>query len=99
MNLAAALVAATDRRGGATAVRVGPDEWSYRALDGASARLAGLVCARGAQPGTRIGVMLPAVPEFAIVYYGVLRSGAVLVPLDESLAEAELERRPRQAGA
>src|ERR1041385_4950919 len=47
---------------------------SYRALDTASARVAGLLAQRGVEPGDRVGVMLPNVPEFAVVYYGVLRA-------------------------
>ena len=31
--------------------------------------------------------MLPNVPEFAVVYYGVLRIGAVVVPLDPLLQQ------------
>ena len=31
---------------------------------------------KGIEPGDRVGVMLPNVPEFPVAYYGVLRAGA-----------------------
>src|SRR2546430_11937146 len=34
--------------------------------------------------------MLPNVPEFAIVYYGVLRAGGVVVPMNPLLKEREV---------
>ena len=37
-----------------------------------------------------VGVMLPNVPYFAFVYYGVLRAGAVVVPTNPLLKEREV---------
>jgi long-chain acyl-CoA synthetase len=53
---------------------------TYREFDAGSARVAGLVRDRGIRPGDRVGVMLPNVMEFAVVYYGVLRAGGVVPP-------------------
>jgi hypothetical protein len=36
----------------------------------------------GLRPGDRVGVMLANRPEFAMVFYGVLHTGAVVVPMD-----------------
>jgi long-chain acyl-CoA synthetase len=64
---------------------------SYAALDEASAQLAGLLRAHGVAAGDRVGIMLPNVPEFAVVYYGVLRVGGIVVPMNPLLREREVE--------
>src|SRR3954466_7947408 len=63
---------------------------SYEALDDASARVAGLLRSKGVGPGDRVGIMLPNVPYFAIVYYGVLRAGGVVVPMNVLLKGREV---------
>jgi long-chain acyl-CoA synthetase len=88
-NLARTLIETADRQPDGVAVRLDDYEMSYAALDAASARLAGLLVARGLQPGDRVGVMLPNVPYFAIAYYGVLRAGGVVVPMNVLLKERE----------
>ena len=72
------------------AVKLDSVELSYAELDQASARVAGLVGAKGMRPGDRVGVMLPNVPHFAIVYYGILRAGGVVVPMNVLLKEREV---------
>ena len=43
---------------------------TYKALDGATAMMAGLLRSKGVEPGDRVGIMLPNVPHFAIAFYG-----------------------------
>jgi len=88
-NLAANLSEAVQRDADRIALRVDETEVPYSALDAASARVAGLLVERGLQPGDRVGVMLPNVPYFAIVYYGVLRAGGTVVPMNVLLKERE----------
>jgi len=90
VNLAANLTASAEVLGEKTALKLDEVEVSYRALDIESARVAGLLRSRGVEPGDRVGVMLPNVPEFAVVYYGVLRAGAVVVPMNVLLKEREV---------
>jgi long-chain acyl-CoA synthetase len=87
---------------------VGPDKpavklddavLSYAALDEACARVAGLLAARGVGAGDRVGIMLPNVPYFPIVYYGILRLGAVAVPMNVLLKGRETAFYLRDAGA
>jgi long-chain acyl-CoA synthetase len=89
-NLASILLDSASRRGDATALRLDNAEVSYSTLDGASAHVAGLLKEKGVQPGDRVGVMLPNVPYFAVVYYGVLRAGAVVVPMNVLLKGREV---------
>src|SRR4051794_41526466 len=88
-NLAHTLAAAARRRGDAPALKLDAFELSYRALDVASACAAELLRSLGVQPGDRVGLMLPNVPQFAIAYYRILRAGAVVVPMIVLLKERE----------
>jgi long-chain acyl-CoA synthetase len=71
-------------------LRLGEAALSYAELDDATARVAGLLRERGLQPGDRVGIMLPNVPQFAFAYYGVLRAGCAVVPMNVLLKEREV---------
>jgi non-ribosomal peptide synthetase component E (peptide arylation enzyme) len=47
------------------AIKIDDRGLSYSQLDAAAARVAGLLRAKGMQPGDRVGIMLPNVPYFA----------------------------------
>src|SRR6266568_877059 len=81
------------------AVRLNDTTLTYAEVDRASAQVARLVGVRGFQPGDRAGVMLPNVPEFAVVYYGVLRAGGVVVPMNPLLKGREVEYYLKDSGA
>ncbi|MQA75821.1 MAG: AMP-binding protein, partial [Solirubrobacterales bacterium] len=90
VNLAVTLTECAGRLGDEPALRLDGREISYRALDAASARVAALLLARGVGPGDRVGLMLPNVPQFPSVYYGILRAGAIVVPLNPLLKRREV---------
>ena len=90
MNVAGVLRQPAVRRSARIALRAGNREVSYRELDAASARVALLLLEDGLQPGERVVLLLPNVPEFAAAYYGVLRAGGVAVPLDPYLTRTEI---------
>jgi long-chain acyl-CoA synthetase len=79
-----------ERFGDRTALKLDDAEVSYGLLDEGSARVAGMLGERGIGPGDRVGIMLPNVPYFAIVYYGILRAGAVVVPMNVLLKGREV---------
>ena len=57
-------------------------------------------CARrGVEPGDRVGIMLPNVPYFPVVYYGVLRAGGVVVPMNVLLKGREVAYYLEDSGA
>jgi len=64
--------------------------FSYGLLDQASARVSAMLKSKGVGPGDRVGIMLPNVPYFPAVYYGVLRAGAVVVPMNVLLKAREV---------
>jgi long-chain acyl-CoA synthetase len=99
MNLASILVDSARNHADRTAVRLADTTLTYRELDDASAHVTGLLTARGIQPGDRVAIMLPNVPEFAVVYYGVLRAGCVVVPMNPLLKSREVSYYLRDAGA
>ncbi len=98
-NLAANLADTTRAQGGRVAVRVGHAAMTYRGLDEASAGVAGLLRDRGLKLGDRVGVMLPNVAEFLVVYYGVLRAGGVVVPMNPLLKVREVAYYLSDSGA
>src|ERR1700690_2404889 len=89
-NLAKNLTDTTRAHAGRVAVRVDDAAMTYRALDEASARVAGLLRERGLKPGDRVGIMMPNVAEVPVVYYGVLRAGGVVVPMNPLLKAREV---------
>jgi long-chain acyl-CoA synthetase len=99
MNLAANLTATADRHGVRTALSLGDNDLTYEQLDAASARVAGMLVERGLRPGDRVGVMLPNVPAFAMAYYGVLRMGGIVVPMNPLLKPREVDHYVADSGA
>src|SRR5919106_323918 len=89
-NLATILTETARRHGDRTAFKLDDVELSYALLDEASARIAGLLQQKGIGEGDRVGLMLPNVPYFPVAYYGILRAGAVVVPMNVLLKEREV---------
>ncbi len=89
-NLAYNLINTAEQHRERTALRLDHEVFTYAELDDASARVAGFLQEHGVEPGDRVGIMLPNVPEFAIAYYGVLRAGGVVVPMNVLLKQREV---------
>jgi long-chain acyl-CoA synthetase len=98
-NLASNLVEAAGMYPDRVAVQVDDLALTYRELDERSARVAGLLAARGVEPGDRVGLMLPNVAEFPVLYYGALRAGAVVVPMNPLLKAREVAYYLGDSGA
>src|SRR3712207_5672493 len=91
MNLATLLTERAGRDSDQIALKLDDVTVPYAMLDEASARVAALLRSKGVEPGDRVGIMLPNVPYFAIVYYGVLRAGGVVVPMNVLLKGREVK--------
>ncbi|MBA3749005.1 MAG: long-chain fatty acid--CoA ligase [Solirubrobacterales bacterium] len=72
------------------AVKLDDAAFDYGLLDNASQRVAAMLRSKGVGRGDRVGIMLPNVPYFPAVYYGVLRAGAVVVPMNVLLKGREV---------
>jgi long-chain acyl-CoA synthetase len=89
-NLAYNLTGTGQQHPSRPALRLEDAVITYAEFDDATARVAGLLRERGLAPGDRVGIMLPNVPEFALAYYGVLRAGGVVVPMNVLLKHREV---------
>jgi long-chain acyl-CoA synthetase len=98
-NLASLLARAGATHASRAALVLDSESVDYAALDASTGRVAGLLRRHGVGPGDRVGVVLPNGPAFVAAYYGALRLGAVVVPLNPLLRPAELRTRLEHAGA
>jgi long-chain acyl-CoA synthetase len=98
-NLASILSKAAERHGDHIAVKLDDVELNYTVVNEGAKRVAGLLKARGVEPGDRVGVMLPNVPFFPSVYYGVLQLGCIVVPMNVLLKEREVQYYLEDSGA
>ncbi|MFF0286028.1 long-chain fatty acid--CoA ligase [Streptomyces sp. NPDC005262] len=99
MNLADRLSRTAAAYGPRTAVELGDRSLTYAELDTLAGRVAALLTARGIAPGDRVGLMLPNLLEFPALYYGTLRAGAVVVPMNPLLKSREIAHYLRDSGA
>jgi long-chain acyl-CoA synthetase len=73
---------------------------SYRELRDAVDRFANALSERwGVGPGDRVALFLPNSPQFVIAYYGALKTGAAVTPVNVLYTGYELARQIRKSGA
>ena len=72
------------------AVVLGDVSLSYAALNAAANQVAQGLVARGIKPGDRVALSCPNLPAWPIVYYGILKAGATVVPLNVLLKPREI---------
>src|SRR5918992_1479202 len=89
-NLARILTETAERLPEQTAFKLDDVELNYGMLDEGSARVAGLLKSKGLEPGDRVGLMMPNVPYFPAIYFGILRAGGVVVPMNVLLKGREV---------
>jgi long-chain acyl-CoA synthetase len=99
VNLAQILVDAAQRDPDHVAIKLDDTELTYAQLDGATAHVVGLLREHGLERGDRVGIMLPNVPYFPVCYYGVLRAGGVVVPMNVLLKKREVAFYLQDSGA
>ncbi len=80
------------------AIIFGGMEITYQELDTLSDRFATALASMGVKKGDRVGIHLPNCPQFAIAYYGLLKVGAIFVPMSPLLAEREVDFQLNDAG-
>ncbi|HEU4346899.1 MAG TPA: long-chain fatty acid--CoA ligase [Actinoplanes sp.] len=73
-----------------TAVVLGDTRLTYAQVNGAANRVAAMLVARGIRRGDKVALSCPNLPYFPIVYYGILKAGAVVVPLNVLLKGREI---------
>jgi long-chain acyl-CoA synthetase len=98
-NLAQALTDTAAKRPAHIAIKLDDFELNYAILDQGAQRAAGWLKELGVEAGDRVGVMLPNVPHFPVTYYGTLRLGGVVVPMNPLLKGREVEHYLSDSGA
>jgi len=98
-NLANDLVAAAEKYGDRPAVRAGDLLMRYDELLVAASSVAGELRERGIRTGDRVGMVMPNVPAFPVLFFGALWAGAVVVPMNPLLKAGEIEYHLRDSGA
>ena len=53
-------------------------------------QVANLLVSRGIKPGDKVALSCPNLPQFPAVYYAILKTGAVVVPLNVLLKGREV---------
>ncbi|MDJ0846863.1 MAG: long-chain fatty acid--CoA ligase [Myxococcota bacterium] len=99
LNLGSILQGSADQRPDHPALRLGEREISYRELDRAARGVAKALHDRGVEPGDRVAIMIPNVPEFTIAYFGTLYAGCTVVPLNVLLSAPEVTYHLQDSGA
>ena len=76
------------------------ERWmSYGELDTLSKALGAWLQSLGLEPGARVAIMLPNVPQFAVTMCGVLRAGYTCVNVNPLYTARELEHQLKDSGA
>jgi acyl-CoA synthetase (AMP-forming)/AMP-acid ligase II len=76
------------------------EQWmTYRELDELSAALGAWLQAQGLEPGARVAIMLPNIPQFAVAMAAVLRAGYTCVNVNPLYTARELEHQLKDSGA
>ena len=88
-SLAHLLPDAAQRFGDKTAVVVGEEQISFRELDVQSSRLAHALQKLGIRQGARVSLIAPNSIPWVVAYYGVLKAGATINPLNMGFTAAE----------
>ncbi len=90
-NLATILTEATLATPGAPVCLFGGGATTYRELDEQSGRFAAGLRELGLRPSQVVAVQLPNVPQFLTAYFGALKAGLVVLPLNPLLMAPEIE--------
>jgi len=72
--------------------------FTYRELDELVDRFTTALQDLGVKKGDRVGIFMPNIPQFVIVFYGALRAGAVCVACSPLYKARELEHQLNDAG-
>ena len=98
-NLADNLTKTAEQHPDRPAVRLDDMVLTYRELQDGARRVSTLLSSKGVGPGDRVGLVLPNVPAFPILFYGALAAGAVVVPMNPLLKGREVKYYLEDSGA
>ncbi len=83
---------------GRIAIRYGEIWWTYSQLQESVLRCAAMLQRRGVQPGDRVGLLLPNVPEYVIAANAIWRVGGTVVAINPMMVADEVTRLLHNTG-
>src|SRR5271163_1889735 len=98
-SLGEVLPNAARRFGDKTALEIGERSFSFGDLDRLSSALAGSLVRLGVKPGDRVTLYAPNSWEWIVSYYGALKTGAVINPINVMLTPTEVAYITKDCGA
>ncbi|MFH1117394.1 MAG: long-chain fatty acid--CoA ligase [Pseudomonadota bacterium] len=97
-NLCSVLEDNLRSRGDKTALLRQGGSDTFRGIDGKASAIAAALLDRGLRPGQRVGIHTANIPEFVYAYFGVLKAGGQVVPINVMLKPNELAWLGRDSG-
>ncbi|MEU0924411.1 long-chain-fatty-acid--CoA ligase [Streptomyces malaysiensis] len=82
-----------------TAIVCSDTRLTYAQVDRAANQVANLLVEYGVKPGDKVALSCPNLPFFPIVYFGILKAGATVVPLNVLLKAREVAYHLNDSGA
>lgn len=82
-----------------TAVVAVGTQLSYFEIQAAANQVANLLAANGIGRGDTVALSMPNIPHFTIVYFGILKAGACVVPLNVLLKSREIAYHLKDSNA
>ena len=73
--------------------------YTFAQIDGWSRAMAGYLQGLGLEPGDRVAVMMPNVPQYPVAVAGIIRAGFVVVNVNPLYTPRELEHQLKDSGA
>jgi long-chain acyl-CoA synthetase len=99
LNLSMLLEDSARRQPDRDALVLGDTRLSYAQTNAMANQVANLLVSRGIRPGDKVALSCPNLPYFPVVYYGILKAGGVVVPLNVLLKGREIAYHLRDADA
>jgi len=82
----------------ATFVKFEGKKFSYREMDRLATVFAAELIARGMKPGDRVALLCHNCPHYIAAYFGIIRGGGIVLPLNNLLAAEEIDFILNDAG-
>lgn len=98
-NLAALLENTAGTYPDRTAIVLGDTRLTFSQVNAAANQVANLLASRGIGAGDTVALMSPNLPYFTTIYYGILKTGAAVVPLNVLLKGREVAYHLADSGA
>ena len=99
LNLASILEHSAMLTPNAVAITSGAVHRTYAQLDAEASKVAAGLVSLGIQPGDHVALSCPNIPAFPATYFGILKAGAVVVPLNILLKPREVGYHLRDSDA